>query len=195
MWALAVLLLSTSILFIGAAVAFSKFIIGPKGTGPRMITIAAISIGLAAAPIVTYLAPVVFASWFQKSDLELYQEIFDSGTTVPPERIIFDEFGHGPSREIYMRIYPDAAEREALASLPGLKPSSSTLDEFIARGNQHGFMWWLSSDPNFGDYCQSARIREADGFRGWRQLRVAECYGEDGVRDSKVYVIAWHRAD
>ena len=38
-----------------------------------------------------------------------------------------------------------------------------TLDDFIARGESHGFGWWLSGSDMSGGFCKSARILDAHG--------------------------------
>jgi hypothetical protein len=200
MWALALLALIVLLFVSGIVIALGWFLASPKPKRPRIITVVALPFGCAAIPLVGLIAAVLLAPLFQKSDLQLYQEIFGEGTTVPEQSMLFDEFGRGRTREIYMRIYPNGAERDYLLSLPNSKPSDATLEQFIARGDQHGFTWWISSDPHSAGYCQSARILEIDGFRGWEQLRIAECLdaGEDfpaSANYGQIHVIAWHRRE
>lgn len=199
MWALAVFALSALLFVIGVGVGLVWFFAG-RNRGPgRAILAVAMPFGFAALPVVGIVAVLLAAAAFQKNDLELYQEVFATGTTVPMESMLFDEFGRGRSREIYMRIYPDDAERTFLESLPGLKASGMTLDEFVGRGEQHGFMWWISTAPNAFGRCSSPRILEADGLNGWREFRLADC---DPSHESPrsggggpIYVIARGRVD
>lgn len=203
MWALGLLFLA--VLFAaGLVVGLLWFFLSPKQSRPRLAMVAAIPFGCVLMPVVCLVLLVALAALderFQKSDFELYQEIFGSGTTVRDQSMLFDEFGHGRSREIYMRIYPDGHEREKLFSVPGLKPSETSLADFIARGSEHGFTWWPSSDPDSREYCQPGRVLEADGFRGWREFRLTECIDQGGTyfpeytNGSRIYVIARHRID
>lgn len=134
---------------------------------------------------------------FRKSDKALYEEIFGFRTMVADQNMLFDDFGWGRSREIYLRIHLEGAERDKLLGLPGLRPSAMPQTTFIRRGGQHGFTWWMSLDPSWGAYRPNARIYEADGFNGWKELRIAECL--DAGEDSPVsagrgfYVMAWRR--
>ena len=199
MWGLLLVPLMAALFVIGVAIALVWFFASPKQKRPNLIVVTAVPFVCAAAPVLGLIAMVSLASVFQKSDLQLYQEIFGSGTTVPEQSMLFDDFGRGRSREIYMRIYPDGAESEFLINLPGSTASEITLQQFVSQGDQHGFTWWISSDPNHPDYCASARILEADGYRGWRELRIAECLdaGHDSRTSSdlgEIYVIARHRS-
>lgn len=200
MGALALLVLIALLFVVGIAIALVWVLASPKQKRPRIIAVVALPFGCAMIPVVGLMATVLLASLFQKSDLELYQEIFGEGTTASEQSMLFDEFGRGRTREIYMRIYPNGAEREYLLSLPNSNPSEATLDQFIARGTQHGFTWWISSDPHRAGYCKSARLLDADGFRGWEQLRIAECLdaGEDfpaSANSGQIHVIAWRRME
>lgn len=199
MWGLLLVPLMAALFVIGAATGLLWFFVSPKQKRPSLIVVVALPFVCAAAPVLGLIAVSLLVSAFQKSDLQLYQEIFGTGTTVPEQSMLFDEFGRGRSREIYMRIYPDGAEREFLLGLPGATTSETTLEQFMSQGDQHGFTWWISSDPGHPDYCASARILEADGYRGWRELRVAECLdaGEPPLSSSygEIYVIARHRSE
>lgn len=175
MWALAFLALTALLFLLGAAVGVVWFLARRKRGVAQVMAAVAMPFGFAAIPLIGLVAVTLVASAFQKNDLQLYQELFGRGTTVPMQSMLFDEFGRGRSREIYMRISPDDPERAFLESLPGLRASQMTLDQFVARGDRHGFMWWISSDPNALDRCPSARILEADGFNGWREFRIADC--------------------
>ncbi len=200
MWALGLLVLTGLFFALGTLIGLVWFCASPRQSRPKMSTFAAVPVGCALMPIVGLTVMALLAPAFQKSDHALYQEVFGEGTTVPEQSMLFDDFGHGRSREIYMRIYPDGAELENLLNLPGIRPSDAALSQFIARGEQHGFMWWPTSDPTgLGDYCPSARMLEADGFRGWKELRIADC-SYDGsefptsTNHGPIYVIAWHRS-
>lgn len=200
MWALGLLVFAALFFALSSLAGLIWFLASPRQSRPKMIKVAAIPFGCALIPIVALPAMALLASVFQKSDLALYQEVFGSGTTVPEQSMLFDDFGQGRSREIYMRIYPDGAELEYLFSLPGLRASETTLSEFMNRGEQRGFTWWMTSDPDRpGEYCPSARMLEADGFRGWKELRIADCSSDGSefptpTNHGPIYVIAWHRS-
>ena len=109
--------------------------------------------------------------------------------------MLFDDFGSGGDREIFMRAEPTDAERKKLLAIPRLVESSFTLDQFIARGTQHGFTWWISADD-----CKSVRILDAHGFRGWMDFRIAVCLAAGtefpaSTNVGNVYVIASHRRE
>lgn len=200
MWGLLLVPLMAALFVIGAATGLLWFFVGPKQKRPNLIVVVAVPFVCAAAPVLGLIAVSLLVSAFQKSDLQLYQEIFGTGTTVPEQSMLFDEFGRGRSREIYMRIYPDGAESEFLRNLPGSTASEITLEQFVSRGDAHGFTWWISSNPDRPGYCASARILEADGFRRWRELRIAECLdaGQDSLTTSdlgEIYVIARYRSE
>jgi hypothetical protein len=112
---------------------------------------------------------------FQKSDTQLYEEVFGHEPTLGEDRMLFNDFGNDTDRHIFMRAEPTSAEREKMVATLSLRASEFTLNEFTALGAQHGFTWWISTDPQRNEHCKSARIREAHGFRGWREFRVAEC--------------------
>lgn len=200
MWALGLLFLM-AMLFIGGLVIGSVwFLVSPKHKRSPLTAFLLVPVGCATVPVIGLLAWATLSSALQKSDHQLYEEIFGSGVTATEQSMLFDDFGRGRSREIYMRIYPDYAQREFLLNLPGSTVSETALGTFINRGDRHGFMWWPSSDPASHNYCGSARILEADGFRGWKELRIAECLdaGEAfpaSTNRGVIYVIAWHREE
>lgn len=200
MWALGLLILTGLFFVLGTLIGLVWFFASPRQSRPKVITIVAVPFGCALIPVVGLTAMALLAPVFQKSDHALYQEVFGEGTTVPEQSMLFDEFGRGRSREIYVRINPNDAELEYLFSLPGLGASESTLSQFISRGDQHGFTWWITFDPDYPGYCPSARLWEADGFRGWQQLRIAECVDVGSeypttTNRGPIYVIAWHRSE
>ena len=142
----------------------------------------------------------VIGNLIQSSDTELYVEIFGYRPTITEDRMLFDDFGSGSDREIFMRAEPTNAERKRLLSIPNAVQSGFTLDQFIAQGASHGFSWWISSSDPYGDFCKSARILDAHGFRGWVEFRIAECLDAGtefpaSANKGKVYVIASGRTD
>ena len=200
MWALFLIPLMVMLFVVGIVIGLVWFFASPKQKRPNWFVLITLPFGCAAAPVIGLIALSMLGSALQKSDLQLYQEIFGEGTTVAEQSMLFDDFGRDRTREIYMRIYPDGRESEFLLNLPGSTVSETTLDTFISRGDRHGFMWWPSSDPDSHNYCGSARIFDADGFNGWRELRIAECLdaGEEfpaSTNRGAIYVIAWHREE
>lgn len=199
MMALGLLILTGLFSALGALIGLVWFFASPRQARPKMKTLAVVLFGCASIPFVGLTAMTLLSPVFQKSDHALYQEVFGEGTTVPEQSMLFDDFGQGRSREIYMRIYPDGAELEYLFSLPSLRASETNLSEFIKRGEQRGFTWWMTSDPDrLGGYCPSARMLEADGFRGWKELRIADCSDAGSefptaTNHGPIYVVAWHR--
>jgi hypothetical protein len=199
MWLLGLIVIAVPLFAVGLAVSLVWYCVSPKLSRPSPKKLLAIPLGFVIIPLGSLGVWALFAQALQKSDYALYEEVFGTGTTVPEQSIIFDEFGRGREREIYMRIYPDDAEREFLLGLPGIEPSEATLDDFVSRGDQHGFTWWISSTPEWPrPLCESVRLLEADGFHGWKELRIAECVSRqseltDAVQRGPIFVIAWHR--
>lgn len=165
------------------------------GKRPRVPVAVAIPFGCAVLPIVALALLAAAGPLFQKSDTRLYEEVFGHEPALGEDRMLFDDFGNGADRQIFMRAEPTGAEREKMLAAPPLRASKLTLDEFAALGARHGFMWWISTDPRSDARCKSARIREAPGFRGWREFRVAECLDTgtgfpSGTSTRHVYVFA-----
>jgi hypothetical protein len=200
MWALFILPVAAILFAVGMVAGLVWFLASPKQKRPHWVALVALPFGFVAAPFLALIVLMMLGSALQKTDLQLYQEVFGEGTTVAEQAMLFDDFGRGRTREIYMRISPDVTEREFLLNLPGSKPSETTLEAFVSRGERHGFIWWPSTDPDSHNYCESARILEADGFRGWRELRIAECLDSAETFPApmdrgEIYVIAWHREE
>jgi hypothetical protein len=192
LWAFPLLVM----LFLGGAAAGLAWFLGSgRGNRPNAAAVIALPFGCVAVPIVGFVLLAVIGNLIRSSDTELYEEVFGYRPTISEDRMLFDDFGSGPSREIFMRAEPTDAERKRLFAIPNAAKSDFTLEDFIARGAAHGFSWWLSGDGLSGGDCKSARILDAHGFRGWVEFRVAECLdagtefpASEGNR--KVYVIA-----
>ncbi|HYD36031.1 MAG TPA: hypothetical protein VEA60_00340, partial [Allosphingosinicella sp.] len=192
--------LTVMLFVLGSAAGLAWFISGRKDRRPRLAAILAIPFGCVALPFVAFVLLAIVSNLLQSSDTELYEEVFGYRPTIAEDRMLFDDFGSGRSREIFMRAEPDAAERNRLFAIPGAVLSDFTLDDFIARGDSHGFSWWLSRDDMAGGFCKSARILHAHGFRGWVEFRVAECVDAGtefpaSANQGKVYVIASGRIE
>ena len=204
MWGLWFFPLVTLSFFGGLAVAVLWYLLrahaGKRPNVPAAVAVGvAAPLGCAALPIIALVLLGAVSSLFQKSDTQLYEEVFGHEPALGEDRMLFNDFGNGTDRHIFMRAEPTSAEREKmLATTPPLRASEFTLNEFVALGARHGFTWWISTDPQRNEHCKSARIREAHGFRGWREFRVAECLdgGTDFPADMNtryVYVVATGR--
>lgn len=197
LWAFPLLVM----LFGGGAVAgLVWFLCSPKDRRPSVAAVMAVPFGCVAIPFVGLAMLLIIGNLMQRSDTELYEEAFGYRPTITEDRMLFDDFGSGRNREIFMRAEPTDAERNRLFAIPNAVTSDFTLDDFIARGVSHGFFWWLSNDSTSGDFCKSARIIDAHGFRGWVEFRVAECLDAGpefpaSANKGKVYVIASGRTD
>jgi hypothetical protein len=194
-WGLLLFGLLAMSLVVGSAAALAWFFGSRKGRRPKVATLIAIPLGCVAIPIAGLLVLALVGTLTQSSDAELYEELFGYRPTIREDRLLFDDFGSGGERRIFMRAEPTDAERLRLLALPGARVSDFTLDQFIARGESHGFSWWLSSSDMFGGYCKSARILDAHGFRGWAEFRIAECLDAGtefpaSANKGRVYVIA-----
>lgn len=197
LWAFPLLVM----LFVGgSAVGLAWFVGSRKSQSPNIAAILAIPVGCVAIPVVGFVMLVVIGNLIQSSDIELYEEIFGYRPTVTDDRMLFDDFGSGRDREIFMRAEPTDTERKRLLSIPNAAESALTLDQFIARGASHGFTWWLSSSDMNDGFCKSARILDAHHYRGWVEFRVAECLDAGSkfpasAAQGNVYVIASGRID
>ena len=185
---------------VGLAVALLWYLLralaGKRPKVPVAVAVAvAVPVGCAALPVIALALLAAVGSLFQKSDTQLYEEVFGHEPALGEDRMLFNDFGNGTDRHIFMRAEPTSAEREKMLATPPLRASKFTLNEFAALGARHGFTWWISTDAHRNERCKSARIREAHGFQGWREFRVAECMdaGTDFPADRNtgyVYVVA-----
>lgn len=185
-----------ALLFLGGAAAgLIWFLASRKGHRPNIAALVALPFGCAAIPVAGLALLATIGNLTQSSDTALFEEIFGYRPTMTEDRMLFDDFGSGRDRDIYMRAEPTDAERKRLLAIPGAKPSDFTLDQFIARGEAQGFSWWMSGNDYMPGYCKSARILDAHGFRGWGEFRIAECLdaGSDfsaSANKGKIFVIA-----
>lgn len=166
----------------------------PKTSGAVAVAVA-VPFGCAALPIIALALVAAVGALFHRSDTQLYEEVFGHEPALGEDRMLFNDFGTGAGRQIFMRAEPTGPEREKMLAIPGLRASAITLNEFEEFGARNGFTWWISTNPQSDGHCRSARIREAHGFRGWREFRVAECLegGTDFPADLNmryVYIVA-----
>ena len=200
MWGLWFFPLVVLLFIVGVAVGLVWYFTGRKDGPARIVVAAAFPFGCAAMPIIGLTLLAAASSALQTSDVQLYEEVFGYRPTITEDRMLFDDFGSGRDREIFMHAEPNDAEHKKLMAIPGLVESEYTLDLFIARGAQHGFGWWMEADSVDFGYCKSARILDAPGFHGWREFRVAECLDAGNefpasTNVHNVYVVAYGRMD
>jgi hypothetical protein len=188
------------LLVAGTAAGLAWFLGSREGRRPNLAAVIAIPFGCVVLPVVGFVMLAVIGNLMQSSDTELYEEAFGYRPTITEDRMLFDDFGSGRGRKIFMRAEPTDAERARLFAVPDAVESDFTLDDFISRGELHGFSWWLSGSEMSGGYCRSARILDAHGFRGWVEFRFAECLDAGtefpaAAGKGKVYMIASGRTD
>lgn len=143
MWTMWLFPLVICLLLFGAMSSILWFFTSRKDSRPRILTVVAVPFGCAGVPVIGLLLLSAASAFFQKSDAQLYKEAFGYRPTIDEDRMLFDDFGNGAKREIFMKAEPTNDERSILLTIPGLVQSEFTLDQFIARGAQHGFMWWF----------------------------------------------------
>ena len=187
-------------LIVGVVIAVVWYFGSGKGNRPNHAVVLAIPFGCVTIPVVGVVLLTVTANLLQKSDDALAEEVFGRPTTLTDDRMLFDDFGRGQDREVYMRAEMTDAEREDLLSIADAVESDFPLASFVSRGARKGFTWWVSTDPGDINYCASARIRDAHGFNGWTEFRFAECLeaGTEFPQSSNkgdVYVVASRRND
>ncbi len=167
---------------------------------PSLAALIAVPAGCLAFPIFGLVMVAVVHNLTRSSDTELFEELIGYPPTISEDRLLFDDFGSGPGREIYMRAEPSDSERNRLMSIPNGVESDFTLNRFIAWGESQGLSWWLSTSERSGGYCKSARILDAHGFRGWEEFRIAECLDSGtefpaSANKGNIYVIAMGRPE
>ena len=175
MWALWFVPLIVLMFLAGVIFAVVWYFARGKDRRPKIVAVLGIPLGCAALPIAGVAVLATIGNLAQKSDAELYEEAHGYKPSITEDRMMFDDFGSDETREIFMRAEPDEAERRKLLSIPNLVESELSLDLFVARGAQHGFSWWISSNPLDSSYCKSARIVDAHGYRGWIEFSLATC--------------------
>ena len=195
LWAFPLLL----ILFVlGSAGALAWFLRRRNGRRPGLPVLIAIPLGCLALPLVILTIIAAVGKVMQSGDAELYAELFGAQPTLTEDRMLFDDFGSGAERQIYLRAAPRDAERTAMLAPLQSAASEFTRDQFIARGASMSFSWWISADPRSA--CKAARIVDAHGYRGWTEFRVAGCLDAGtefpaSVNKGRIWVIARGRAD
>lgn len=184
MWSLWFVPLVFAAFIVGGVIGFGALIVRRRQSGRwldrRGLTLlVGAPLGCAMLPIVAVLTLIGLNGVMQTSDAELYREIFGDAPTISDDRMLFDDFGSGRARAIYMRAEPSAEERARMLATPGLRRSAITVAVFESAGIARGFSWWEVRS------CPDAAVHEANGFRGWRQFTLLDCPAQD-----KVYVIA-----
>lgn len=159
----------------------------------------ALPFGCATLPVLALALLSLAASLFAPDDGALHAELFGAGPVPARDRMLFDAFGDGPTREVLLRLDPTPAERARIMALPGFAHATMTADSFAMRGIRHGLDgWWMRpTTPGItrrapGTDCPSPAIYEADGFNGWRQFRIALCAADRGDAPA-LFVAAYGR--
>lgn len=141
----------------------------------------------AALPVLALALLSLAASAFAPDDRVLYAELLGPGPVPERDRMLFDAFGQGPRREVLLRLDATPAERARFMALPGLAPSAMTPAAFANRGTSHGLgSWWMNpvqaGAPGGNPFtdCLAPTIYAADGYNGWRELRLALCADDRG---------------
>jgi hypothetical protein len=111
-----------------------------RPTTPVAVTVVvAAPVGCAALPFITFAFLAAIAPLFQKSDTQLYREVFGHQPPFGEDRMLFDDFGSGADREIFMRAEPTRAERDQMLATAPLRASELTVNDFVALGSRHNF--------------------------------------------------------
>ncbi|HUD30016.1 MAG TPA: hypothetical protein VMQ93_14180 [Novosphingobium sp.] len=161
--------------------------LGRLRTARQGIVAVALPFVFAALPVLALAVLSLAASAFSPDGRALHAELFGPGPVPARERMLFDAFGQGPRREILLRLDASPDERARLIALPGIAPAAMTPAAFANRGLGHGLgSWWMNpvgldapARTSFTD-CPAPTIYAADGFNGWRELRIAFCADDRG---------------
>jgi hypothetical protein len=174
----------------GMTIAAVLLRLGKLGSRRSAAAAIALPFGCGALPVLALALLSLAASAFAPDDRVLYAELMGPGPVPARDRMLFDDFGQGPTREILLRLDAAPAERARLLALPGLAASAMSPAAFANRGLRHGLgSWWMNplaagSPPasprsSFTD-CPAPTIYAADGYNGWRELRLAVCAEDRG---------------
>jgi hypothetical protein len=185
---------------VGMTIAAVLLRLGKLATPRSAVAAIGLPFGCGALPVLALAVLSLAASLFAPDDHALYAELFGPGPAPARERLLSDAFGQGPTREILMRLDPTPEERRRLMTLPGLAPAAMTPAAFALRGTRHGLDgWWMRPDRpgavnrHPGSACLSPAIYAADGFNGWREMRIAVCRADRGDDAPQMFVAAYGR--
>jgi hypothetical protein len=181
LWFLPLILMTT---LAGLVIGIVTFIIRRQKTGhwfdgKGIAALIGAPLGCMALPVIGLFALILLGSGLQSSDQELYAEIFGYHPAITDDRLLFDDFGYGADRAIYMRAEVNPAEHRRLLMTPGLSSSAMTIANFDAAGEARDFSWW------WADGCLDANVYSADGHRDWGSLTLLDCRSQ-----SLIYVVA-----
>ena len=133
-----------ALLFLGGLALAAALVVWRKPRSARgWLVLAALPVALPGIPVFGLFGLAALSSSFAQSDAELFEELYGRTTTLRDDQMLFDEFYSGPSRELWLRAEPEAAQRDEVLTIPGLQPSSLTPEDFAALGSGHGFSWWF----------------------------------------------------
>jgi hypothetical protein len=188
MWSLWFIPLVMLSMLVGAGIGLATFLIRRRQTGRwangwGIAALFGAPLGCLALPFIGFGALILIGGWLQKDDTQLFVEIFGYRPTIAEDRLLFDDFGSGASRAIYLRAEVTPAERQRLLRTPGARPSVLTPAHIEQAGEARQFLWWDV------DACAAATVRNADGYRGWASLTLLDCPSQ-----RQVYVIALRSA-
>ena len=148
----------------------------PKNVRGSVLKALSVPIGCGILPVALVALLISIFALFEKSDSELYEEVFGYAPEITEDRMLFDDFESDTGRVVFMRAEPTDDERRQLLSVPGLRESSQQLESFSQLGRSRGIGgWWISTDVS-GEYCKTAKMHRASGFNGWTELYIAECF-------------------
>lgn len=160
-------------ILLAGAIVLSVLVWGRPRAERRRSAIAAC--GCIAIPTAAIALLALLTCLWRESDAQLYEEIFGYRPQITEDRMLFDDFGSGSERQIYMRAEPSTAERKRLMAIPRSAVASFTLDDFISDGVRRGFIWWISQDRQDRNFCDAFRLFDASGSNGWSRLWIVEC--------------------
>lgn len=147
-----------------AVVAAALFVGWPPKRRGQWVTLVVL---MFASPIVLLLAVSAIQAFLHKSDRQLFEEIWGFQPDMVEQQMLSDDFGMWSDRAIYLRTSPEARDRQRmLSAMHG--PAGITSAQFAAYGESRQFSWWHTQ-------CEAPRILEADGYRGWKMLRILDC--------------------
>lgn len=166
-------------IFLGALIAAIAFgiIARPKRWSIRIALLAA-PFGCAVLPIAALIFLGAAAAVFQKSDAQLFQEIYGFIPEMNESQMLSDDFGIWSDRAIYMRLEPTPHDRKRILDVAP-KRSDLSPEQFAALGNEQDFMWWDTE-------CKNPAIYDASGYREWRDLTVYDC-----PEQQRMFIIAF----
>ncbi|WP_139139201.1 hypothetical protein [Sphingobium phenoxybenzoativorans] len=175
MWTLWFFPLLIGLVVVGIFGGAAWYALAPAHRRPSIAKAVTVPFGCIGILVVSLVILVSIAGWFRKNDTQLFAELFGFKPTATEDRMLFDEFGKGSDRQIFMRAEPSSEDRTKIMKVTRARLFENDAMPFEVAGAQHGFSWWVSSNENDLNYCKTTRILNADGFHGWKDFRILEC--------------------